>query len=341
MAKAYQHKLAQLKDTEHPFAPYVRILGKGKTGSRSLTYDEAFAAMSMIMRGEVEDIQLGAFLMLLRVKEESAAELSGFVQAAREHINAPINSIQVDLDWSSYAGKKRQLPWFLLSCFALADQGARIYMHGASGHTIGRLYTEDVLTQLGIPLANNWQDVEQQLDQHQFSFMPLQALCPELKRIIEFRNYLGLRSPVHTLSRLLNPLAAGYSMQSIFHPAYADSHQQAALDLGQPYAAVFKGEGGEIERKPEATCIVKCVAEGRTFEDNWPKLIDGRQTHPEQLDVEELRLIWQGKTDNPYAKLAITGTLAVALKLLGKADSQQAALELANDYWQQRNCDRL
>jgi anthranilate phosphoribosyltransferase len=32
----------------------------------------------MILRGEVLEAQLGAFLMLLRVKEESAEELSRF-----------------------------------------------------------------------------------------------------------------------------------------------------------------------------------------------------------------------------------------------------------------------
>ena len=31
---------------EHPFAPYVRILGKGKTSSRSLTLEEARAALA-------------------------------------------------------------------------------------------------------------------------------------------------------------------------------------------------------------------------------------------------------------------------------------------------------
>ena len=46
---------------EHPFAQYVRILGKGKTGSRSLTEDEAREAMGMILSGEVQDVQLGAF----------------------------------------------------------------------------------------------------------------------------------------------------------------------------------------------------------------------------------------------------------------------------------------
>jgi len=68
-----------VNDAEHPFAPYVRILGKGKTGSRSLDFDEARSAFTMILRGTVEPVQLGAFLMLLRVKEETPEELAGFV----------------------------------------------------------------------------------------------------------------------------------------------------------------------------------------------------------------------------------------------------------------------
>ena len=59
---------------EHPFAQYVRILAKGKRASRSLTEAEAYDAMKMIIAGEVEPEQLGAFMMLLRVKEETADE---------------------------------------------------------------------------------------------------------------------------------------------------------------------------------------------------------------------------------------------------------------------------
>src|SRR5690606_9557981 len=81
---------------EHPFAPYVRILGKGKRGSRSLTETEAFEAMSMILDGQVLDLQLGAFLMLLRVKEESPEEIAGFVRACRERL-APPTDLVADL----------------------------------------------------------------------------------------------------------------------------------------------------------------------------------------------------------------------------------------------------
>ncbi len=61
--------------------------------------------MKMILSEQVLPIQLGAFLMLMRVKEETPEELAGFVLAARESCNLAGNATKVDLDWSSYAGK--------------------------------------------------------------------------------------------------------------------------------------------------------------------------------------------------------------------------------------------
>jgi anthranilate phosphoribosyltransferase len=328
------------RPNEHPFAPFVRILGKGKTGSRSLTREEARIAMDMILRGEVKEVQLGAFLMLLRVKEESADELTGFVEAARTVINAPTN-IDVDIDWSSYAGKRKHLPWFLLSAFTLADRGVRVFMHGSGGHTKGRLYTEEVLKALGIQIAESWADTAHLLDKSHFAFMPLRHICPPLQAMIDLRNEFGLRSPVHTLARLLNPLAAAHSIQSVFHPPYALRHQQAAIDLEQFHASVFKGEGGEVERKPEALTKVYSVHNGSLSEEAWPKMIEGRQEQPEEFSIEHLHGIWRGDVRDDYAEMAVTGTLAIALRLLQRADSPAQALVLAQDYWQQRDRSRL
>jgi anthranilate phosphoribosyltransferase len=68
---------------EHPFTPYVRILGRGKSNSRPLTIDEAKTAMAMILEGKALPEQIGAFLMLLRFKEETPEEIAGFVKAAQ------------------------------------------------------------------------------------------------------------------------------------------------------------------------------------------------------------------------------------------------------------------
>ena len=142
--------------TEHLFAQYIRALGKGKTGSRSLTFHEAKDAMQMILNGQVKDVQIGAFLMLLRVKEESPDEIAGFVSACREMLSPDIPAVStVDFDWSSYAGKRRQPHWFLLAALLLAHNGYRVFVHGARGHTAGRCYTQDVLQQLDLPIADS------------------------------------------------------------------------------------------------------------------------------------------------------------------------------------------
>lgn len=327
--------------TEHPFAEFIKILGKGKKGSRPLTQDEAYRAMKMIMAGDVEAIQLGAFLMLMRVKEETTEELTGFVLAVREFFKPPEAAIKVDLDWSSYAGKRRHLPWFILSTLLLAENGIKIFMHGAGGHTEGRIYTEEVLKALGIQPATSFAEAAQQIEQHNFSYLPLQYFCPQLYKMIELRSLMGLRSPVHTLVRLLNPLNASHAIQGIFHPSYRAVHQQAALLLGQQNMAVLKGEGGETERNPDMECLVQSVTNGQLLDEQWPALFTHRHLKAENMEPQLLLTHWQGKTEDEFATATIIGTAAIALKLLGKVQTQQQAQQLATDYWLNRKTERF
>ena len=324
----------QYKDVEHPFAKYVRILGKGKRGSRSLTFEEALDAFGQILDDQVLDVQLGAFLMLLRVKEESVDELAGFVTATRERLNFP--EIQVDLDWSSYAGKRRHYPWFLLAALTLAKSGVRVFMHGAAGHTINRLYTEDVLPVLGFTPCQSTDEVEKALDEHNFAFLPLSVLSPKLSEMIDLRNVMGLRSPVHTLARLINPFNATVTLQAIFHPAYRTSHQQTAIRLGYQNAAVIKGEGGEFERNPDARTLVLGIKDGVGYETEWDMLNESRSDVEESFDLDEFVAVWQGKTRHTYGEKAVVGTLALTLVALKKAESMDYAMAFAQEMWDGR-----
>lgn len=323
------------RDTEHPFAQYIRIIGKGKTGARSLTFDEARDAMGMILRGDVLDVQLGAFLMLLRVKEETPEELAGFVAAARADIAAP-RDIALDLDWSSYAGKRKHYPWFLLAVKLLVQQGVRIFMHGASGHTVNRLYTEDVLPALGMAACADWGQVRHALNHDGFAYMSLDLLSPRLGGMIALRNVMGLRSPVHTLARLLNPLDAPQVMQAIFHPAYRASHQAAAALLGYRNSCVIKGEGGEIERNPDGSCLALRIVEGDKCEEEWPMLFQARHAPEEAFVLEDFLAVWRGDKSHEYGEMAVIGTVALALRTLRRAASQEEALATARAWWQAR-----
>lgn len=324
----------QYLDLEHPFAVYIRTIGKGKTGSRSLTYAEAHHAFSMILKDEVLDVQLGAFLMLLRVKEESVDELHGFVQATKDLL--PFSRLDVDLDWSSYAGKRKHYPWFILAALTLAKQGYRIVMHGAAGHTMNRVYTEQVLEYLGYSICQDQTQVEQQLAQHNFAYLPLSAISPILSDLIGLRNVMGLRSPIHTLARLINPFQAKATLQAIFHPAYRSSHQRAAWQLGYQNSAVIKGEGGEFERNPDARTLICGIKNGQCYEHELPKLTEGRSLAEEQLDLSVLKAVWEGQQQHEYADLAIVETMGIALYTMAAYDSFEEAMVMAKTYWEQR-----
>lgn len=329
--------MATMNSIEHKFAQYVRILGRGKKGSRSLNQDEAFAAMRMILNDEVEAVQLGAFLMLLRVKEESPEELAGFVEAARASLAQPTVAVNVDLDWSSYAGKRRQLPWFILAALLLAENGTSILMHSTAGRKDNRIYTPNVMSLFGIANCTSLDEAAQQITTDNFAFISLDNFSPKLKQIMELRSLLGLRSPINTLLRMLNPLGAPYLMQGTFHPGYRPIHQQAAIHLQQDHLAVFKGDGGECERNPDGDCEVFSVHHGEASEEIWPAMFKKRHLKDETMDINRLLQVWRGETDDEYGHAASIGTTAIALRMMGKAENIKQAMTLSQTMWESRN----
>ncbi|MGZ4996925.1 MAG: glycosyl transferase family protein, partial [Methylobacter sp.] len=82
---------------------------------------------------------------------------------------------------------------------------------------------------------------------------------------------------------------------------------------------------------------VQSVHNGELSDENWPALFKHRHVKPELLEPEQLALIWQGKMEDEFAEASIIGTAAIALKLLGKTDTQDQAQQLATDYWLKRD----
>lgn len=327
-----------MSQKEHPFAPFIRILGKGKKGSRSLTLEEAKEAMGMILDQQVNPEQLGAFLMLLRVKEETAEELAGFVEAATDRIN-PNSSPLADLDWSTYAGKRRRLPWFFLSALLLSQNGLRIAMHGAQGHTAGRIYTENLLPIFGLAPSESLTAAKQALEKNNFCFLPITVLSPTLADIINLRQTLGLRSPVHTLCRLLNPLHARYRIDGVFHPAYGPIHAKTAQLLGQADSLTIKGDGGEAEIKPDGDCTLQWLKKGQYQQETWPRRYPKRLLNEtaSELDSTDLLKLWRGEIRHPYGEGAVIETVASCLVLLEQSDGPITARQKAEELWLNRD----
>jgi anthranilate phosphoribosyltransferase len=319
----------------HPFAGFLRIIGRGATLGRPLDEAEAEQAMAMILDGAVEPVQLGAFLMVLRYRTEAPAELAGFVRAARSRIRAPHNAA-VDLDWPSYADRHKQLPYFLLAALLLAGSGVRVLMHGIEGE--GSATTPASLRALGVPACGSAMEAADRIGKLGFAYLPLGVICPELEALFHLRPLLGLRSPANSLARELNPFRAPHQIQGVFHPNYLPLHQETAQRLGQAHTLIIKGGGGEAQRNPDKPCRAFTLDDGAAGEALWPALSDG-EPHPwrrEPLEPVRLAGLWCGEWEAPGPVAAVVGTAAMTLKLLGRAQGIDEVEDLARRLWQER-----
>lgn len=322
---------------EHAFAPFVRTLGRGKRARRDLTREEAAEAMTLILRGEATPAQIGALLMLMRVKEETAEELAGFLDACRPRCAERLASLPaVDVDWPGYAGKKKHHPWSLAAARLLAGDGVRILMHGGPAHTPNRRYNDDMLTELGVPLPDCVAEAGAQLERDGLAYLALEHFCEPLSALMMLRFELGLRSPINTLARCLNPAAAPLSMRSVFHPAYLELHLNAARLCGDRNLLLFKGEGGEPEIRPDARTTITGLRHGEPEQAVLSAALP-RHAPPGDVSPLHVRAVWRGEAEDQYGVAAIRGTVATVLWGLEKVATLDAGQQAAEALWQARD----
>jgi anthranilate phosphoribosyltransferase len=301
------------------FATYVATLGRGPGRSRPLTRAEAADAMALLLAGAPDRLQVGAFLMLLRYRGEDPDEIAGLVEGARAATR--IEGASADLDWPSYgAGRTRGAPWFLLAALALAAGGARVLMHGTNEFT-GGTTVEQALAQLGLSPAADAADARHRLARDGFAYLPIRNLSPALAELLGLRRLLGLRSPINTVARLLDPAQAPAGVDGVFHPPYIETHLAVAERLGRPRLLVLKGGGGEAERnaaKPVTAHLWS--AQGRQAL-ALPALGPAAPPEPEEPD---LAAIWHGTRSHAPTEHRIVATIALGLLAMGQGGDTEA-----------------
>lgn len=318
------------------FSDVIKTIARGQKAGRSLTQDEARFAMDQIFSGKVAPEQLGAFLMLMRLKEETSEELAGFLQATRMHVAKDFTDLQVDLDLGCYAGKRRHLPWFVLAMVILSQQGYRVFCHGGIEPNSQRLHLEQVFNALGLPTATNGRQAKNHLDTFGLCFAPLHILHPELNNLLQMRPLFGLRSMANTLARMLNPTDAKASLHGVFHRHFDYRHVETALLCQDSNVACFRGEGGEIEVNPERLFELHLCENNSLNKVVFPALLQQRQIKPRELDLQLLKNVWLGESQDPYGEQAVIGTLACYLRLINKIPTEEA-LAQGQKLWHNRN----
>lgn len=305
-------------------AAHVKTLGRGPGRSRSLTRKEASDAMRLMLSGTAAPEAIGALLMLLRMKGETAEEIAGLAQAAQMAQTWGPSLPLVDLDWPSYAaGRTRGQPWFLYAARLVADAGHTVLIHGYNGPDPK---VRAGLARLGIGTARNTDDLATLLHRDRIAYLPLEQAHPALFALLNLRSTLGLRSCINTVCRMLNPARASASVQGVFHPAYRALQTAAAQHLGWSNLTVIKGGGGEFERHP-AKDITGCgLRKGTMWEEVFPLICDETRRLADDIAAPDPRFVPAPPSD--FESAIITGTASLALHTLGVAKSDHLAGEL-------------
>jgi anthranilate phosphoribosyltransferase len=300
------------------FATYVATLGRGPGRSRALTRAEAADAMGMLLSEAADPMQVGAFLMLLRYRGEDPVEIAGLVEGAREatRVQGP-----VDLDWPSYgAGRTRGAPWFLLSALALAAAGFRVLMHGTNEFSGGMTVGEGIAA-LRLSPCGSVDETVRDLAEKRFAYLPVGVLCPVIARLLGVRRLLGLRSPINTMARLLDPADAPASVDGVFHPPYIEVHLSAAELLGRQRLLVLKGGGGEAERNPRRSVPAHIWAAGLGRSEIMLPVLAAGDAVSEEPDFSA---VWRGEVRHTETEARVVGTIALGLLAMGKGGDAEA-----------------
>jgi anthranilate phosphoribosyltransferase len=209
-----------------PFAAarIIKEIGRGKNGARSMTRSDAHDLFAAMQEGRVSELELGGILLAMRIKGESVEEIAGFLDAAEAGLTplvAPGGRF-APIVIPSYNGARKMANLTPLLACLLARAGAPVLMHGVSSDP-GRVTSAEILQAMGLPPATTAAMVAADFARGQPSFMPIEALAPQLARLLGLRRILGVRNSTHTLVKILQPFAGpALRLTSYTHPEYLE-----------------------------------------------------------------------------------------------------------------------
>jgi anthranilate phosphoribosyltransferase len=205
-----------------PAARFIKEIGRGKKGARSLSHDDAEQLYAAMLDGRVSDLELGGIMLAMRIKGESVPEVAGFLQAAEASF-APLPAPDGEFApviIPSYNGSRQMANLTPLLALLLARSGVPVLVHGVVSDP-GRVTTAQILQQLGIAFAQDRQQVAERFAVQQPAFMQIEHLAPKMARLLALRRILGVRNSTHTLVKLLQPFSdPALRLTSYTHPEY-------------------------------------------------------------------------------------------------------------------------
>lgn len=230
--------------TDHqpfPAARFIKEIGRGVKGARSMTREDAALLYGAMLEGRVADLELGAILLAMRIKGESVEELAGFMDAA-ERSFAPLPSPPGEFApvlIPSYNGARKLANLTPLLALLLAREGVPVLVHGVRSDP-GRVTTAEILFEMGLAEAGSSADLQDAFAARRPAFMPIETLAPALAHQLSLRRILGVRNSTHTLVKILQPFEGpALRLVSYTHPEYLET-------LGEYFTTAAPGARGDV-----------------------------------------------------------------------------------------------
>jgi anthranilate phosphoribosyltransferase len=223
-----------------PTARFIKEIGRGAHGARSMTRLDAQALFGAMLAGRVSDLELGAIMLAMRIKGESVEEIAGFL-AACEASFAPLatppgNFAPVVIP--SYNGARKMANLTALLSLLLAREGVPVLVHGVRTDP-GRVTTAEVFDALGLASAGSIEEAALDFARGQPSFIDIAVLAPQMAHLLSLRRILGVRNSTHTLVKIMQPFAGpALRLVSYTHPEYLEM-------LGQYFITAAPHERGD------------------------------------------------------------------------------------------------
>ncbi len=236
--------------------------------NQNLSENEAEEAMQIIMMGAATPAQVGGYLIGLRMKGETVAEIAGSARAMRSQaakMPAFIRNNNSDplIDTAGTGGDgANTINISTAASFIIAGAGVRVAKHGNRAAS-SRCGSADVLGALGVNINLIPEQVADCINAVGIGFLFAPVFHPAMRHAIGPRRELGTRTIFNLLGPLTNPAGATHQLIGVYDPKLTRPLAEVLGELGGQAAYVVHGHGGLDELTTDGMNRVSCLRNGK------------------------------------------------------------------------------
>ncbi|WP_354211964.1 anthranilate phosphoribosyltransferase [Arthrobacter sp. UYCu511] len=237
---------------------------------QDLGQDATQWAMNTIMAGNATDVQIAGFLVALRAKGETVAEVNGLVEAMLENAR-PLHVPGDALDIVGTGGDRlNTVNISTMAALVCAGAGATVVKHGnrASSSAAG---SADVLENLGVRLDLPLEILTRAATEVGITFCFANFFHPSMRHAAVARKEIGVPTAFNFLGPLTNPARVVASAIGVADARMAPL-MAGVLAARNVRALVFRGSDGLDELTTTGTSTIWEVREGQITESHFEPL---------------------------------------------------------------------